>query len=145
MQTVQRPHFTAGTFVLPTSCVFADARVLNNMASVHCVPACSERQSEVVLQAPSETLKQMERCARSLAKSVGYVGAATVEYLYALKEGKFYFLELNPRLQVTGKAFGSLLHDSCCFLSRHFHCCKCCQNPSLGIVVHWWEQRPCLS
>lgn len=42
----------------------------------------------------------MERCARALAKSVGYVGAATVEYLYTLDDGKYYFLELNPRLQV---------------------------------------------
>lgn len=42
----------------------------------------------------------MEKAARSLAKSVKYVGAATVEYLYALDEQKFFFLELNPRLQV---------------------------------------------
>ena len=42
----------------------------------------------------------MERCARALAKSVQYVGAATVEYLYDLETGKYYFLELNPRLQV---------------------------------------------
>ena len=43
----------------------------------------------------------MERCARSLAKAVGYIGAATVEYLYTLEDGKFFFLELNPRLQVS--------------------------------------------
>lgn len=42
----------------------------------------------------------MERCARALARSVGYVGAATVEYLYLIDEGKYCFLELNPRLQV---------------------------------------------
>ena len=42
----------------------------------------------------------MERCARALARSVGYIGAATVEYLYTLDDGKYYFLELNPRLQV---------------------------------------------
>lgn len=42
----------------------------------------------------------MERCARALARSVHYVGAATVEFLYCLDEGRYYFLELNPRLQV---------------------------------------------
>ena len=43
----------------------------------------------------------METSARSLARAVGYVGAATVEYLYTLEDGKYYFLELNPRLQAS--------------------------------------------
>lgn len=51
-------------------------------------------------QAPPAVLAVMERAARSLAKAVKYVGAATVEYLYTLEDGKFFFLELNPRLQV---------------------------------------------
>ncbi len=42
----------------------------------------------------------MERCARALARSVNYVGAATVEYLFNIETKEFYFLELNPRLQV---------------------------------------------
>ena len=52
------------------------------------------------MQASQDTLREMEKCARSLARSVGYAGAATVEFLYALAEQKYYFLELNPRLQV---------------------------------------------
>lgn len=39
------------------------------------------------------------QCAVKLAKMVGYVSAGTVEYLYS-QDGSFYFLELNPRLQV---------------------------------------------
>ena len=51
-------------------------------------------------QAPPETLRKMEACARALAKSVKYVGAATTEFLYTLDGGGYFFLELNPRLQV---------------------------------------------
>lgn len=50
--------------------------------------------------APPEALAHMEACARALARSVGYVGAATVEYLYHLDSQTYCFLELNPRLQV---------------------------------------------
>lgn len=39
------------------------------------------------------------QCAVKLAKMVGYVSAGTVEYLYS-QDGSYYFLELNPRLQV---------------------------------------------
>jgi acetyl-CoA carboxylase/biotin carboxylase 1 len=41
---------------------------------------------------------EMERAAVRLAQEVGYVSAGTVEYLFV--DNKFYFLELNPRLQV---------------------------------------------
>ncbi|GMH57545.1 hypothetical protein TrST_g3967 [Triparma strigata] len=43
---------------------------------------------------------EMEKAAVSLAKAVNYVNAGTVEYLYSEPDKKFYFLELNPRLQV---------------------------------------------
>lgn len=51
-----------------------------------------------VCVAPREIVEEMEQAAVRLTKSVGYAGAGTVEYLY--DSGKYYFLELNPRLQV---------------------------------------------
>jgi len=50
--------------------------------------------------APPETFREMERAAQRLTQSIGYVGAGTVEYLFNADTGKFFFLELNPRLQV---------------------------------------------
>lgn len=40
------------------------------------------------------------QAAVTLAKMVGYVSAGTVEYLYCDDTESFFFLELNPRLQV---------------------------------------------
>ena len=42
----------------------------------------------------------MERDARKLARFINYQGAATVEWLYSSDEDAYYFLEVNPRLQV---------------------------------------------
>ena len=55
-----------------------------------------------VVAAPPHVWKRLEVAAVALAKEVGYVGAGTVEYLYKgdKDHGEFYFLELNPRLQV---------------------------------------------
>ncbi|CAF3390706.1 unnamed protein product [Rotaria sp. Silwood1] len=50
--------------------------------------------------APPEILEQMEKAAVRLAKMVGYVSAGTIEYLYNPSDQTFFFLELNPRLQV---------------------------------------------
>lgn len=49
---------------------------------------------------PKETFRQMELAAQRLTQSIGYVGAGTVEYLYNKETNSFFFLELNPRLQV---------------------------------------------
>lgn len=50
--------------------------------------------------APRETFREMEKAAQRLTQSIGYQGAGTVEYLFNADTGKFFFLELNPRLQV---------------------------------------------
>lgn len=50
--------------------------------------------------APKDIFKEMERSAQRLTKTIGYIGAGTVEYLYNAASNKYYFLELNPRLQV---------------------------------------------
>lgn len=52
------------------------------------------------IAAPTEVWTEMEKAAIALAKAVGYANAGTVEYLYSQSDAKFYFLELNPRLQV---------------------------------------------
>lgn len=50
--------------------------------------------------APPHVFRRMEQAAVSLAKTVGYSNAGTVEYLYMEDTQEFAFLELNPRLQV---------------------------------------------
>jgi acetyl-CoA carboxylase / biotin carboxylase 1 len=43
---------------------------------------------------------QIKNAAVALSQAVGYTNAGIVEYLYSEDEAKFYFLEVNPRLQV---------------------------------------------
>ncbi|XP_013176189.1 PREDICTED: acetyl-CoA carboxylase [Papilio xuthus] len=63
------------------------------------------RHQKIIEEAPAavarpEVFIEMEKAAVRLAKMVGYVSAGTVEYLYEQATGAYYFLELNPRLQV---------------------------------------------
>mmetsp|Transcript_38904 Transcript_38904/g.69658 ORF Transcript_38904/g.69658 Transcript_38904/m.69658 type:complete len:2180 (-) Transcript_38904:244-6783(-) len=50
--------------------------------------------------APPEIFHEMERAAQRLTQTIGYIGAGTVEYLFNANTKEYYFLELNPRLQV---------------------------------------------
>mmetsp|Transcript_32468 Transcript_32468/g.74377 ORF Transcript_32468/g.74377 Transcript_32468/m.74377 type:complete len:2019 (-) Transcript_32468:454-6510(-) len=49
---------------------------------------------------PQQTMREMELAAGRLALMVDYTHAGTVEYLFLEETNEFYFLELNPRLQV---------------------------------------------
>ncbi len=76
--------------------------------AIHCYEReCSlqRRRQKVWEEAPSRALSDRlreELCASAvaLAKAVGYSGAGTVEYLYDDQENKFYFIEMNTRIQV---------------------------------------------
>jgi pyruvate carboxylase len=63
------------------------------------------RHQKVVEVAPSITLSQASRtaiceAAVRLCRAVSYQGAGTVEFLLDVDEDAFYFIEVNPRIQV---------------------------------------------
>lgn len=76
--------------------------------AVHCFEReCSlqRRRQKVWEEAPSQALSDRVRdelCSSAvrLARAVGYSGAGTVEYLYDDAADRFYFIEMNTRIQV---------------------------------------------
>ena len=63
------------------------------------------RNQKVVERAPAPYLDDAQRnelsgYALKIARATDYVGAGTVEFLMDADTGKFYFIEVNPRIQV---------------------------------------------
>jgi acetyl-CoA carboxylase biotin carboxylase subunit len=63
------------------------------------------RYQKMIEEAPAAVLpqavrSQLHRAAVDLLASIGYRNAGTVEFLYDEESGKFYFMEVNARLQV---------------------------------------------
>ena len=63
------------------------------------------RHQKLIEEAPSpavtDTMRQaMGECAVRLASNVNYIGAGTVEFVVDMRDNRFYFLEMNTRIQV---------------------------------------------
>lgn len=61
------------------------------------------RHQKVLEEAPSPALSEEQRneigtLAADMVRQMGYVGAGTIEFLW--EDGKFYFMEMNTRIQV---------------------------------------------
>ncbi|ORZ32857.1 carbamoyl-phosphate synthase L chain, ATP binding domain-domain-containing protein [Catenaria anguillulae PL171] len=84
--------------------------VYGNVVSLGTRECSMQRRHQKVIEeapAPAHLLKGngdaalgMEACAVLIGKTVQYVGVGTVEFLVDVSTGRFYFLEVNTRLQV---------------------------------------------
>ena len=82
--------------------------IADNFGNVVCLGEreCSmqRKNQKLIEESPSPALtdevrQKMSEAAISAVKAVGYTGLGTIEFLYD-KDGNFYFMEMNTRLQV---------------------------------------------
>ncbi len=78
----------------------------NNVYSL-CERECSiqRRHQKIIEESPSiavseDMRKQIQSISIDAIKKVGYLGVGTIEYLYDIDSSKFYFMEMNTRIQV---------------------------------------------
>lgn len=67
--------------------------------------SCQRRHQKIIEEAPSPTVpeevrQKMGSVAVQAAKSIGYVGAGTFEFIFDDTTKEFFFMEMNTRLQV---------------------------------------------
>ncbi|MEX0730807.1 MAG: acetyl-CoA carboxylase biotin carboxylase subunit [Aquisalimonadaceae bacterium] len=83
--------------------VLSDGKSTVHLGERDC--SAQRRNQKLVEEAPSPALneamrKELCESALRLCKAVGYRSAGTVEYVFDNTEGKFYFIEMNTRVQV---------------------------------------------
>ena len=75
------------------------------------------RHQKVLEEAPAPgkfgraTRQQMHKAAKAAAETIGYQGVGTVEFLYDEETARFFFLEMNTRLQVEHPVTEMVFHQ----------------------------------